>query len=49
MGFLGLKNRSEEPNETFGNFYRVEMAKRNFWRLLSGGIGQMKLLETFTA
>ena len=48
MEFLGPKNRSEGPNETFGNFYPVETAKRIFWRLLPGGNDQMKLLETFT-
>ena len=48
MEFWGLKNRSEEPNETFGDFYLVKAAKGIFWRLLPRRSCQMKLLGTFT-
>ena len=44
----GGKMRSEGPNETFANFYRVETSKLNFWRLLSGESGRKKFLEPFT-
>ena len=48
MEFLELKMRLEEPNETFGNFYPVEAAKRIFCELLPRGSVQIKLLASFT-
>ena len=48
MEFLELKMRSEEPNETFANFYPVEAAKRIFCELFLGKNDQMKLLASFT-
>ena len=48
MEFWELKMRSEEPNETFGNLYSEEEAKRFFCELLPRGSVQMKLLASFT-
>lgn len=48
MKLLEVKMRSEGPNETFGNLYSEEEAKRFFCELLPRGSVQMKLLASFT-